>query len=90
MNHPIQNFCQCCGMPMGDTDALYGTETDSSKSTDYCCYCYEQGTFLFHGTMAEMIDLCVPHMVEGNPGMTPEQARQMMQQFLPTLKHWKA
>lgn len=89
MSDQFQKFCQCCGMPMGETDEFYGTEADSSKSTDYCRYCYEQGTFTFHGTMEEMIELCVPHMVEGNPGLPPEQARQMMQQFLPTLKHWK-
>ena len=28
--------CQSCGMPMGPTDELYGTETDGSKSKDYC------------------------------------------------------
>ena len=31
-----ERFCQSCGMPMGDTDELYGTEADGSKSTDYC------------------------------------------------------
>ena len=29
-----ERFCQSCGMPMGDTDELYGTEADGSKSTD--------------------------------------------------------
>lgn len=41
-----QQFCQSCGMPMGAAD-LYGTETDGSKNTDYCKYCYEHGAFTF-------------------------------------------
>ena len=29
-----QRYCQSCGMPMGATDELYGTEQDGSKSAD--------------------------------------------------------
>jgi hypothetical protein len=82
-------FCQCCGMPMGDTDEMYGNEKDGSKSNDYCKYCYENGTFTFHGTMEELIEICVPPMVESSPGMTEAQARDMMRGILPTLKRWK-
>ena len=31
MNEMNQKFCQCCGMPMGETDELYGTNADGSK-----------------------------------------------------------
>ena len=85
-----QKFCQSCGMPMGDTDALYGTEADGSKSGDYCSYCYEKGAFTDHGTIEEMIEFCITPMVENNPGLDPEQARQMLGRFLPELKRWKA
>ena len=81
-------LCQVCAMPMGDTDELYGTEKDGSKSKDYCKYCYDKGEILFQGTMDEMIEFCVPHMVEGNSEMTEEKARTMMKQVFPTLKHW--
>lgn len=37
----------------------------------------------------EMIEICVPPMVQSNQGMTPEQAREMMRQFFPHLKRWK-
>ena len=46
-----ERFCQSCGMPMGDTDELYGTEADGSKSTDYCSYCYADGAFTSECTM---------------------------------------
>ena len=89
MNYTTLEFCQSCGMPMGDTGELYGSEESGSTSTDYCKYCYENGKFTFDGTITEMIEICVPHMVQNNPGMNEQQARQMMKQFLPTLKRWK-
>lgn len=90
MDYMNQKFCQSCGMPMGNTDQEYGCEATGAKSTDYCKYCYENGVFTFDGTVAEMIDVCVAPMVQSNPGMTEVQARQMMQQFLPALKRWRA
>ena len=84
-----QRYCQSCGMPMGDTDKWYGTEKDGSKSTDYCSYCYEGGKFTFNGSMEEMIDVCVAPMVEENPGMTEQQAREGMRAFFPQLKRWQ-
>lgn len=80
-----ERYCQCCGMPMGDTKELYGTEKDGSRSVDYCKYCYEHGAFTSDCTMEEMIEFCVPMMEE----MKPEEARKMMQEFFPHLKRWK-
>ena len=90
MDYKNQKFCQSCGMPMGDTDEVYGLEASGDKSTDYCKYCYEKGEFTFAGGVDEMIEICIAPMVESNPGMGEEQARQMMRQFLPQLKRWKA
>lgn len=85
-----EKYCQSCGMPMGKTDEMYGTEKDNSKSTDYCKYCYENGAFTFRGSMEEMIEICVSPMVENNPGMTQDSAREMMRKFFPMLKRWGA
>lgn len=84
-----EKYCQSCGMPMGTTDEMYGTEKDGGKSADYCKYCYENGAFTFHGSMEEMIEICVPPMVENSPGMTPDTARDMMRKFFPMLKRWR-
>jgi hypothetical protein len=84
-----EKYCQSCAMPMGATDEMYGTEQDGTKSADYCKYCYENGAFTFQGTMQEMIELCLPPMVQSNPGMTEPQAREIMTGFLPTLKRWQ-
>lgn len=90
MNYENQKFCQCCGMPMGDTNELYGTEANGSKSSDYCSYCYEGGKFKFEGTMDEMIEICIAPVVESNPKFSEQQARDMMKQFFPSLKRWKS
>lgn len=85
-----QKFCQSCGMPMGNTDEMYGREANGEKSADYCIHCYDKGAFTFEGTMEETIEICIAPMVEANPGMTADAARQMMEQFMPMLKRWKA
>lgn len=89
MNEMNQNFCQCCGMPMGNTDELYGTNADGSKNKEYCKYCFENGGFPFQGTMEEMVEICVPHMTAANPNMSEEEARKTMLEWFPTLKRWK-
>ncbi len=81
--------CQSCGMPMGNTDELYGTNKDGSKSADYCKYCYQDGAFTFQGTMQEMMDFCVKPMLESDPNMTESQARGIMASYFPMLKRWR-
>ena len=84
-----EKFCQCCGMPMGTTDELYGKEKDGSKSKDYCSYCYKDGEFTFKGNMEEMIELCISPMLEANENLDEQQARDDMKAWFPTLKRWK-
>ncbi|HRX58820.1 MAG TPA: zinc ribbon domain-containing protein [Eubacteriales bacterium] len=85
-----ERYCQSCGMPMGPTDELYGTEQDGTKSKDYCQYCYQNGAFTSECTMQEMIDYCVNPMLENVPGMTEAQARDIMGKMFPQLKRWAA
>ena len=85
-----EKFCGCCGMPMGNTDEMYGSNADGSKSKDYCKYCFENGAFTSDCTMDEMIESCVQPMVAANPGMTEDEARNMMKEFFPKLKRWQS
>jgi len=84
-----QIYCQSCGMPMGTTDEMYGTNSDGSKNKDYCKYCFDNGEYTSNATMEEMVDFCTPHVISANPSMSEDDARKMMQSFLPTLKRWK-
>lgn len=79
-------FCQCCAMPL--TTETMGTNADKTPNEDYCCYCYQDGKFTFNGSMEQMIEFCVPHMAQANPGMAEDEARKQMQEFFPTLKRW--
>ncbi len=88
MKERTMNFCQSCGMPLTEA-SQHGTEADGSQSPDYCAYCYRQGQFVGDMTMEEMIDFCVPHMVQAHPGLTEEQARTQMSRFFPQLKRWR-
>lgn len=81
-------YCQSCFMPMVK-DEDFGTDKDGSKNHEYCIYCYKDGEFTFDGTMEEMIDICVPHMVNNLDGMTEETARKCMSETFPKLKRWK-
>ena len=83
-----ERYCQSCGMPLGSTNEVLGTNKDGSKNEEYCIYCYDKGEFTFDGTMDEMIEICVPHMTSDGQ-MKEEEARNMMKQFFPTLKRWK-
>lgn len=83
-----QRYCQSCALPMG-TDELYGTNMDGRKNEDYCIYCFKEGAFTADVSMTEMIEICVPHMVGANPGMSEDEARNMLAGFFPTLKRWQ-
>ena len=81
-------FCQSCGMPLSDDRSLDGTEADGTKSTDYCTYCYQNGSFTADCTMEEMIEFCIPHLRKADPALTETEARENMQKYFPVLKRW--
>lgn len=84
-----ERYCQCCAMPMGAANEMYGTNTDGSKNEDYCKYCFTNGEFTSNATMDEMIEFCVPHMTAAHPEIGEADAREMMRKFFPALKRWK-
>ncbi|KAF5065484.1 putative zinc ribbon domain protein [anaerobic digester metagenome] len=86
MSNENQKFCQSCAMPMDG--AAYGTESDGSKSGDYCNYCYNGGKFCADVTMQQMIDLCAKPIADAT-GMTADEAKAQMAAFFPQLKRWQ-
>ncbi len=82
----MEKYCQSCGMPINEEN-LFATEKDGSRNEDYCVYCYKEGSFTSPDvTMQQMIDICVPHMVEA--GMKENESRSMLNSVLPKLKRW--
>lgn len=83
-------FCQSCGMDMLESKASYGTNADGSRSTDYCHYCYANGSFTADISMNEMIGHWVDYMVKADSNLSEADARKKMETFLLTLKRWVA
>ncbi|MCL2438394.1 MAG: helix-turn-helix domain-containing protein [Coriobacteriia bacterium] len=86
-------FCQSCAMHLraiGD----FGTETDAGISTDYCVYCYKDGSFTGDPSMDEMIETNLGYLdhwnMEQGTNYTKDEARAILKEHLPTLKRWKA
>ena len=81
-----QSYCQSCSMPICKEE-LKGTRADGAPSDDFCTYCYQKGAFVQDVTMAQMIEICVPHMV--NSGMPEKEARTLLETTLPNLARWR-
>ncbi|MGP4078528.1 zinc ribbon domain-containing protein [Pseudalkalibacillus sp. R45] len=77
--------CQSCAMPM-ENEKMMGKNSDGTRNEEYCVYCYEDGKFTASVSMNEMVEICVPHLVED--GMKENEARETMKDVLPKLKRW--
>lgn len=84
LGSPHKLICQCCGMPLEDSNI--SKNTDGSFNEDYCKWCYADGEYTYHD-MDDLIDVCVTHMA--NDSFSPEQARVYMKEKLPKLDYWK-
>jgi len=74
-------------------EALYGTNADGSKNSDYCIYCYQDGKFLQDCTMDEMIEHCAQFIDTVNKNLprpiTKEEYIGQMKMYFPNLKRWR-
>jgi transcriptional regulator with XRE-family HTH domain len=84
LGSPRQLICQCCGMPLEDSNI--SKETDGLFNEEYCKWCYADGEYMYHN-MDDLIEVCVNHMA--NEKITPEQVREYMKDMLPKLSYWK-
>lgn len=84
LGSPRQLICQCCGMPLKDTDI--SKETDGFFNEEYCKWCYADGEYMYHN-MDDLIEVCVKKMISEH--VSSEQARAYMKDMLPKLDYWK-
>lgn len=84
LGSPRQLICQCCGMPLEDSNI--SKETDGNFNEEYCKWCYVDGTFTYH-SMDDLINFCAEHM--SNENWTSDQVRVYMKELLPQLNYWK-
>lgn len=81
-------LCQSCGMPLTDSMML-GRNADGTPNYDYCLYCYPAGKFSKEETMEQMIERCIPFLLEDRVYSDADSAREIMRQYFPMLKRWK-
>lgn len=84
LGSPRQLICQCCGMPLEDSNI--SKEPDGLFNEEYCKWCYADGEYMYHD-MDDLIEVCVTHMA--SDAFTPEQVRAYMKEALPKLDYWK-
>lgn len=80
-------ICQSCGMPMTEEEQ-FGKNADGSLNSEYCCYCFSEGSFTKEETMEEMIESCIPFML-GEEFPNAEVARASLKVLMPKLKRWQ-
>ncbi len=83
----MNKFCQSCGMPMKKDPQNGGTNSDGSKSTEYCSYCYVNGSFTSPeiDTPQAMQRFCIGKLKEmGTPGFLAW----FLTRSIPRLKRW--
>lgn len=84
LGSPRQLICQCCGMPLSDSEI--SRETDGFFNEEYCKWCYSGGEYMYHN-MDDLLEVCVQNMASDD--FPAEQAREYLKNMLPTLNYWK-
>jgi len=81
--------CQSCGMPISESFGNLGTNADGSPVSEYCMFCFKSGEFTNpHQTLEEMIESSIENMTT-DLQMPVEQATNLANSFIPTLKRWQ-
>lgn len=82
--------CQSCGMPLSDEfGGNFGTSADGSITSEYCIFCFKSGEFTNpNQTLEEMINSSIENMTT-DLQMPVEQATELANSFIPTLRRWR-
>ena len=82
----MHKFCQSCGMPLSKDPQSGGTNSDGTKSTDYCSLCFVRGKFTAPDfTAKQMQDFCVEKMREKG---IPKPLAWLLTRNIPKLNRW--
>jgi len=84
LGSPRQLICQCCGMPLEDSNI--SKEPDGAMNEEYCKWCYADGEYIYDD-MDQLIEYCAEHMA--SESVSSDQVRAYMKNMLPNLNYWK-
>ena len=81
--------CQSCGMPLSKEFGNLGTNADGTNTEEFCSFCFRSGKFTNPDqTLEEMIRSSIENMT-GDLQMPLEQATNLANSFIPTLRRWQ-
>ena len=85
----MSTVCQSCGMPMKKDPRNGGTNSDGSRNTEYCSYCYQGGAFTSPeiDTPQAMQTFCIGKMKEM---VMPGFVAWLFTRSIPRLRRWAA
>lgn len=84
LGSPRKLICQCCGMPLEDSNI--SKEMDGFFNEEFCKWCYADGEYMYHN-MDDLIEVCIESMT--NEKFSTEQARAYLKELLPKLDYWR-
>ncbi len=84
LGSPRQLICQCCGMPLEDSDI--SKEINGIFNEEYCKWCYADGEYVYKN-MDDLIEFLVGHL--SNENFSSDQVRAYVKESLPKLNYWK-
>lgn len=76
-----------------DIEKYLGTNSDGSRSDEYCYYCLKDGKYIVDIPMSEMINIWIKYTDKYNEyadtAYSPEELRRILNERLPKLNRWK-
>lgn len=84
LGSPLKLVCQCCGMPLEDSNT--SKEKDGLFNEHYCKWCYADGEYMY-SNMDDLIDVCVKNMA--NEQYSEDEVRKYLHETLTKLDYWK-
>ncbi|MBT3274123.1 MAG: hypothetical protein HN368_13280 [Spirochaetales bacterium] len=82
-----EKFCQSCGMPAKMDPKGGGLEKDGTANSQYCSYCYDEGSFTQPDFNAkQMQDFCKEKIKEQGSSRF---SAWLFTRSIPSLKRWK-
>ena len=76
-----------------DIEKYLGTNSDGSRSDEYCYYCLKDGKYIVDIPMSEMINIWIKYTDKYNEyadtAYSPKELRRILNERLPKLNRWK-
>ena len=76
-----------------DVEEYLGTNSDGSRSDEFCYYCLKDGKYIVDISMWEMIDIWIKYTDKYNEyadtDYSPKELREILDKRLPTLNRWR-